>query len=75
MVRKSRCRNLTREIVASFDRDRDLRAKKIRKWALSGEIYVKYSPLGNNHLEDFLAQQDCEVNVPGIMAFMLYQDG
>jgi predicted nucleotide-binding protein (sugar kinase/HSP70/actin superfamily) len=30
-----------------------------------GEIYVKYAPFANNHLEDFLAEQDCEVNVPG----------
>ena len=30
-----------------------------------GEIYVKYAAFANNHLEDFLAEQDCEVNVPG----------
>ena len=29
-----------------------------------GEIYVKYAPFANNHLEEFLASQDCEVNVP-----------
>ena len=37
-----------------------------------GEIYVKYSPLGNNELEKFLAAQDCEVNLPGLMGFVQY---
>ena len=34
------------------------------KVGVVGEIYVKYSPLGNNDLEKFLASQDCEVNLP-----------
>ncbi|MEG0229776.1 MAG: 2-hydroxyglutaryl-CoA dehydratase, partial [Oscillospiraceae bacterium] len=42
------------------------------KVGIVGEIYVKYSPLANNDLEKFLASQDCEVCVPGVMAFMLY---
>ena len=37
-----------------------------------GEIYVKYSPLGNNHLEDFLASEGAEVVVPGLLDFCLY---
>lgn len=42
------------------------------KVGIVGEIYVKYSPLGNNHLEDFLALEDCEVNMPGLMGFIQY---
>ncbi len=42
------------------------------KVGVVGEIYVKYSPLGNNDLEKFLASQDCEVNVPGLMGFVQY---
>ncbi|MFR1179062.1 MAG: 2-hydroxyglutaryl-CoA dehydratase [Acutalibacteraceae bacterium] len=38
-----------------------------------GEIYVKYSSLGNNQLEDFLASQNCEVCVPGILGFLLFK--
>jgi predicted nucleotide-binding protein (sugar kinase/HSP70/actin superfamily) len=38
-----------------------------------GEIYVKYSALGNNNLEAFLATQDCEVMVPGLMGFVLFK--
>ena len=34
------------------------------KVGIVGEIYVKYSPLGNNNLEKILASQDCEVNLP-----------
>lgn len=37
-----------------------------------GEIYVKYSPLANNHLEEFLITEGCEPVVPGLMDFVLY---
>ena len=42
------------------------------KVGVVGEIYVKYSPLGNNDLENFLATQDCKVNLPGLMGFVQY---
>ena len=42
------------------------------KVGVVGEIYVKYSPLGNNELEKFLRSQDCEVNLPGLMGFLQY---
>ena len=38
-----------------------------------GEIYVKYSKMANNGLEDFLADQDCEVCVPGLMGFAAFK--
>lgn len=44
-----------------------------RKVGIVGEIYIKYASLGNNQLEDFLASQDCEVMVPGILAFILFK--
>jgi len=43
------------------------------KVGIVGEIYVKYSPLANNRLEDFLFEQGCEVMVPGLMSFMLFK--
>ncbi len=43
------------------------------KVGIVGEIYVKYSALANNNLEQFLFEQDCEVMVPGIMGFMLFK--
>lgn len=42
------------------------------KVGIVGEIYVKYSALANNNLEQFLLSQGCEVNVPGILNFALY---
>ena len=41
------------------------------KVGIVGEIYVKYSGTANNHLEKFLLEQGCEVNVPGLMGFLL----
>ena len=43
------------------------------KVGIVGEIYVKYSPLANNHLEDFLISQGCEPNVPGLMGFVFFK--
>lgn len=42
------------------------------KVGIVGEIFVKYSPLGNNDLEEFLAREGAEVYVPGLLDFMLY---
>lgn len=46
--------------------------KNLVKVGIVGEIYVKYAKLGNNNLEDFLHEQNCEVNVPGMIGFVLY---
>lgn len=42
------------------------------KVGIVGEIYVKYSPLGNNNLESFLISEGAEVVVPGLLDFCLY---
>ena len=42
------------------------------KVGVVGEIYVKYSPLGNNDLQKFLESEGCEVNFPGLMGFVQY---
>lgn len=42
------------------------------KVGIVGEIYVKYSPLANNHLNEFLLSEGCEPNVPGLLDFVLY---
>lgn len=46
--------------------------RPVVKVGIVGEIYMKYAQLGNNHLEDFLYSQSCEVMIPGIMGFILY---
>lgn len=59
------------EIAREFAAIPTQRIPKV-KVGVVGEIYVKYSPLGNNDLEKFLASQDCEVNLPGLMGFVQY---
>ena len=59
------------KIAADFAAIPVRRVPKVRVGVV-GEIYVKYSPLGNNDLENFLASQDCEVNLPGLMGFLQY---
>lgn len=54
---------------AAIETDYD---RPVVKVGIVGEIYMKYAPLGNNHLEDFLASQSCEVMIPGILGFLLY---
>lgn len=47
--------------------------RELAKVGIVGEIYVKFSSLANNRLEDYLLSQDCEVMVPGIMSFMMFK--
>ena len=49
--------------------------KKTRKVkvAMIGELYLKYSVPGNNHLEEFLESQDCEYYVPSVIGFGAYK--
>jgi predicted nucleotide-binding protein (sugar kinase/HSP70/actin superfamily) len=42
------------------------------KVGIVGEIYMKYSPLGNNNLQRYLEEQGCEVMVPSMMGFLYY---
>ncbi len=45
--------------------------KKIRV-GIVGEIYMKYAPLGNHHLEDFLIEEGFEPVLSGVADFGLY---
>lgn len=48
------------------------RTKKTVRVGVVGEIYVKYSPLGNNRLVDFLVENGAEATVPGLVDFFLF---
>jgi predicted nucleotide-binding protein (sugar kinase/HSP70/actin superfamily) len=61
-----------KEMVQDFAKIKVDYKRPIVKVGVVGEIYMKYAPLGNNHLEDFLATQEVEVMIPGIMGFVLY---
>ena len=64
-------KKLYREILADFSQIKRTKEKKVRV-GIVGEIYVKYSPLANNHLEDFLISEGCEPVVPAFLDFCLY---
>lgn len=42
------------------------------KVGIVGEIFVKYSSVGNNQLEEFLNKEGAEVVMPGLFGFLLY---
>ena len=60
-----------KEILQDFASIEQKRVPKV-KVGIVGEIYIKFSPLGNNNLEDFLLEENCEVVVPGFLDFGLY---
>jgi predicted nucleotide-binding protein (sugar kinase/HSP70/actin superfamily) len=43
------------------------------KVGIVGEIYVKFAPLGNNNLEEFLLSEGCEPVVPGLTDFIIFK--
>ncbi len=60
-----------RRIIDSFARI-PVEKRPAVKVGVVGEIFVKYSPLGNNNLEQFLTDEGAEVVVPGLLDFCLY---
>ena len=45
--------------------------KKI-KVGIVGEIWMKYAPIGNNYLDDFLIREGMEPVLSGVMDFAMY---
>ena len=60
------------KIAEDFSKIKVNKTPKI-KVGVVGEIYVKYAALGNNNLERFLREQDCEINLPGILGFAMFK--
>ncbi len=60
------------KIITSFAKVPMNKVPKV-KVGIVGEIYVKYASFANNHLEQFLAEQDCEVMVPGLLGFLMFK--
>lgn len=60
-----------KEILDAFAQIPMADEEKVRV-GIVGEIYVKYSPLGNNNLEQFLVDEGAEVTIPGFLDFCLY---
>lgn len=66
-------RSYMQNIASDFARVPVDRTRECVKVGIVGEIYVKFSSLANNHLEEFLASEGCEVMVPGLMSFILFK--
>ncbi|MCM1226523.1 MAG: 2-hydroxyacyl-CoA dehydratase [Clostridium sp.] len=66
-----KCKKYCTMILDDFASIERIKEKKIRV-GIVGEIYVKYSPLANNHLEEFLLSEGCEPIVPALMEFVMY---
>lgn len=65
-------KRLFKKIIKHFSEvpvDRSVEKPKV---GIVGEIYVKYSPLGNNGLEGLLRSEGCEVITPNIFDFFMY---
>lgn len=60
-----------RRIIRDFSAIEKTKDVKI-KVGIVGEIFVKYSPLGNNNLADFLVKNGAEPVIPGFVDFLLY---
>lgn len=67
----SKYKKITAEIIKIFAAVKRNNERKV-KVGIVGEIYVKYSGLGNNKLEKFLLSENCEPVVPALIDFVLY---
>lgn len=72
-------RALYRQICAEFAAIELDEAKRgtLKKVGIVGEIYIKFSPIGNRHLEDLLRDNNCEYRLGGFFnycIFVLYTD-
>ncbi len=64
-------KKINRHIISLFAKVERRQEQKV-KVGVVGEIYVKYSRLGNNNLEKFLLSENCEPVVPALLDFVLY---
>lgn len=61
----------SRAIIKDFEAIPIEKVPKI-KVGIVGEIYIKYAPLGNNCLEEFLRSEGVEVVIPGLLDFIIF---
>ena len=72
-LRKNEMRVYMDEIAADFAKVDIIGMRNKPRVGIVGEIYVKYAPLGNNGLEQFLIDEGCEPVVPGLTDFMIFK--
>jgi len=72
-LRKKEMRCCMEEIAADFAKIELSGERNKPRVGIVGEIYVKYAPLGNNGLLQFLLDEGCEPVVPGLTDFMIFK--
>ena len=72
VIRYGEVKHLFQFVLDVFGKVRLDKTQKKKLVGIVGEIYVKFSPLGNNRLEEFLLSEGCEPVLPGLMDFCLY---
>lgn len=60
------------EILRDFELNLPRTKEKKVKVGIVGEIYVKFSPLANNNLEQFLVAEGAETVMAGLLDFLMY---
>lgn len=65
--RKEQYRQIVRDFACIPVEDR-----KLPRVGITGEIYIKFSPIGNKHLERFLRERDCEYRMGGFVNYAIY---
>ncbi|MBQ5317368.1 MAG: 2-hydroxyacyl-CoA dehydratase [Oscillospiraceae bacterium] len=60
------------DIVKDFEEIPYTPNPDVVKVGIVGEIFIKYSPLGNNELQKFLESEGCEVYCPGLIDFLIF---
>ena len=70
-IKLAKFHSICKQIIREFDAIELLDIKKPRV-GIVGEILVKFSPAGNNHLVELLEAEGAEAVVPDLLDFMLY---
>lgn len=65
--RRERYRQIRRDFAGI-----PVRERKCRRVGITGEIFIKFSPIGNDHLEKFLQEHDCAYRMGGFVNYAIY---
>lgn len=60
------------EIVESFSQIKRQNDKNKIRVGITGEIYIKFSRIGNDNLEEFLQKQGCDYRMGGFVNYAIY---
>lgn len=61
-----------KRMIRDFDRIEIRERPDVPRVGIVGEVLVKYMPMANNHLADYLESEGAEVVMPGMLEFLKY---